>query len=87
MIIALPIVGGILTILPIIAIALVSLASRLEDRAWTAAGPPQTRAQSLARQIVGFYAEGTGWLLHARRSQVRQLPADAMPPLPKKAAA
>ena len=59
MIIALPIFGGILTGLPIIAIALVSIASRLEDRAWTAAGPPPTRAQSLARRIVGFYSEGT----------------------------
>ena len=87
MIIALPIFGGILTGLPIIAIALVSIASRLEDRAWTAAGPPPTRAQSLARRIVGFYSEGTGWLLNAGRSRDRQCPADAKPPLPTKVAA
>jgi hypothetical protein len=67
MAITLTIIAAILTGLPITAIALVSVASRLEDRAWTIAAPPPSPVQALARRVVGFYSEGIEWLLHADR--------------------
>lgn len=58
---------------PIIATVLVSRSSWREDRAWSLAGPPQGRADALARRIVDFHSEGI-WPL---RSRQRTLPAAA----------
>lgn len=80
MVAALPVIAAILTGVPIIAIALVSMASRREDRDWTVAGPPPGISQALGRRIVGFHAEGIEWLLHAGREGHEQHPADARPP-------
>ena len=85
--VALPVIAAVLTSVPIIAIALVSVASRLEDRDWTVAGPPPSTARTLARRIVGFHAGGIEWLLHGRRGQDKQYPADTNQPHPRKTAA
>jgi hypothetical protein len=82
--VALPVVAAVLTSVPIIAIALVSVASRLEDRDWTVAGPPPSSAQILARRIAGFHADGIAWLLHVRRGRDKQYPADTKQPHPRK---
>jgi len=85
--VALPVIAAVLTSVPIIAIALVSVASRLEDRDWTVAGPPPSTARTLARRIVGFHAGGIEWLLHAGRGRDEQYPADAKRPHQRKTAA
>lgn len=86
MISALPVIAAVLTGVPIIAITLVSMGSRLEDHNWTVAGPSPSIAATLARRIVGFHAEGIEWLLHAGRGRDEQCPADAEGPYPRKAA-
>jgi hypothetical protein len=80
-------IAAVLTSVPIIAIALVSVASRLEDRDWTVAGPPPSTTRALARRIAGFHADGIEWLLHARRGQDQQYPADTKQPHHRKTAA
>ena len=85
--VALLVIAAVLTSVPIIAIALVSAASRREDRDWTVAGPPPSTAQTLARRITGFHATGIEWLLHARRGRDKRYPADAARPHPRKTAA
>jgi hypothetical protein len=85
--VALPVIAAILTSVPIIVIALVSVASRREDRDWTVAGHPPSTAQTLARRITGFHATGIEWLLHARRGRGKQYPADAARPHARKTAA
>jgi hypothetical protein len=87
MVVALPVIAAILTGMPIIAIALVSVASRREDRDWTVAGPSPSIARALARRIVDFHAEGIGWLFHAGRDRDEQDPADGKRPHPRKTAA
>lgn len=84
---ALPVIAAVLTGVPIIAIALVSVASRLEDRDWTVAGPSASTARALARRIVGFHSEGIEWLLYAGRRRDEQYSADAKRPHPRKTAA
>jgi len=69
---ALTVIAALLTGVPIITIALVSVASRLEDRDWTIAEPSPSPIRTLVRRIVGFYSEGIERLLHASRSRERQ---------------
>lgn len=85
--VALPVIAAVLTSVPIIAIAFVSVASRLEDRDWTVAGPPPSPARALARRIAGFHAHGVEWLLHAGRGRDEQYPDDAKQPDQRKTAA
>jgi hypothetical protein len=85
--IALPVIAAVLTSVPVVAIALVSVASRLEDRDWTVAGPPSGTARTLARRVLGFYADGTEWLLLAGRGRGGQYPIDAERPHQRKTAA
>jgi hypothetical protein len=87
MVVALPVIAAVLTSVPIIAIALVSVASRLEDRDWTIASRQPSAGRTLARRIVGFHAYGIEWLLHAGRGQDEQNPADAARPHQRKTAA
>ena len=69
---------------PILATALVSLASRREDRAWSLCGQPRDRATALARHIVDFHAEGSWpqprdrWAAD-RPSLTADLPANGRP--------
>jgi hypothetical protein len=69
MIVILPVIAAVLTGMPIVAIALVSAASRHEDRDWTVAGPPPSAAPTIARRIVGFHSAGIEWLLHEGRGR------------------
>jgi hypothetical protein len=85
--VALIVIAAALTSVPVIAIALVSVASRLEDRYWTVAGPPPSTAQALARRIVGFHAYGVEWLLQGGRGRDEQYPPDAARPHQRKTAA
>jgi hypothetical protein len=41
-----------------IVVALVSLASRREDSAWSLTGPASGPLQAAARRVVGFYCRG-----------------------------
>jgi hypothetical protein len=50
--------GAVVT--PAIAIVLVSVASRREDRDWTLGRSPSGLAQVAARRVLGFWHEGAG---------------------------
>ena len=82
---ALVAIAALLTGLPIIAIALISVASSLEERAWTIAEHSPGPVRALARRILGFYSEGIDWLHYAGRG--RQYPANVERPQPRKTAA
>jgi hypothetical protein len=54
---ALIIVAGAAAGAPIVAAALVSLASVREDRRCSLAGPPRRKLEAIARRIVGFHID------------------------------
>jgi hypothetical protein len=62
-------VAAVLTSVPVIAVVLVSVASRREDREWTLAGPPPGPGSVIARRIVGFHSRGIEGLLQIGRSR------------------
>jgi hypothetical protein len=66
---AITVVAAVLTSVPVIAVILVSVASRLEDREWTLAGPPPGPGGAIARRIVGLHSQGTEWLLQIGRGR------------------
>ena len=76
MVVALWVAAAAMTSAPIFAVAVVSVASRSEDRAWTLASPPPGPAQAVARSLVYFHSTGIDWLRQAspelRRRGVRQ---------------
>ena len=72
---------------PIIAVVLVSAASRREDREWTLAENPQGPACAMARRIVGFHSRGIEQTLNARVRQGGQQLSDVTRNDPEKLAA
>jgi hypothetical protein len=84
---AVTVVAAALTSVPVIAVVLVSVASRLEDREWTLAGPPPGPGSAIARRIVGFHSQGIEWLLQIGRSRDDHDPAATTRPGSRKTAA
>jgi hypothetical protein len=76
MIVALFIVAAIALCVLLILVALVSVASRHEDRAWTLTEPATGAARSVARRLLGLHSRNAEWLQQAgrkdRRRAVRQ---------------
>lgn len=62
MIVALYAVAVIAVCIPIMMAALVSVASRCEDRAWTLTGPAPGSARAAARRVLGLRARNAEWL-------------------------
>jgi len=57
--------------LPILAVVLVSVASRREESAWSLRDPAKGLVQATARRIVDFHSEDPGWPLPKSCDQVR----------------
>lgn len=51
---ALFVVSAVLVIVPVIAILVVSIGSRLEDTDWTLGGPATGSTQAAARRVLGY---------------------------------
>jgi hypothetical protein len=80
MIVALYIVAAVAVCVPIILAALVSVASRREDRAWTLTEPAAGPARSVARRLVGLRSRNAEWLQQAgRRDRRRAVGQPAIP--------
>jgi hypothetical protein len=67
MIVALYVVASVAVSVPIILAALVSVASRREDRAWTLTEPKPGAARAAARRVLGFRSRNAEWLQAAGR--------------------
>jgi hypothetical protein len=76
MIVALYVVAGVMVSVPIILAALVSVASRREDRAWTLTVPAPGSARAAARRVVGFRSRNAEWLHTAGGGRARRPVAD-----------
>ena len=81
------VIAAAVTSVPIIAVILVSVASRREDREWTLAENPPGPACAMARRIVGFHAQGIEQTLYARGRQGGQHLSDVTRNDPEKLAA
>lgn len=80
MIVALYVVAAVAVCVPIILAALVSVASRREDRAWTLTEPAAGAARSAARRLVGLRSRNAEWLQQAGRRDRRH--GVGQPPIP-----
>lgn len=72
MIVALYVFAAIATSVPLILVALVSVASRREDHAWTLTEPAPGAARSAARRLVGLRSRDAEWLQQAGRRDRRR---------------
>jgi hypothetical protein len=61
MLVVLLFVIGAVVAAPAVAAAVVSVASRSEDAAWTLSGPPAGPVQAAARRIVAFHGPRVDW--------------------------
>jgi len=80
MIVALYVVAAIALCVPLILVALVSVASRHEDRAWTLTEPATGAGRSVARRLLGLRSRNAEWLQRAGRRDRRR--AVARPSVP-----
>jgi hypothetical protein len=71
MIVALFVVAAIALCVLLILVALVSVASRHEDRAWTLTEPAPGAARSAARRLLGLRSRNAEWLQRAGRRDLR----------------
>ena len=65
MIVALFVFAAIALCVLLILVALVSVASRREDRAWTLTEPASGAARSVARRLLGLHSRNAEWLQRA----------------------
>jgi hypothetical protein len=72
MIVALYVIAAVAVCVPIVLAALVSVASRREDRAWTLTEPARGAARSAARRLVGLRSRNAEWLQQAGRRDSRR---------------
>jgi uncharacterized membrane protein len=80
MIVALYVCAAIALCVPLILVALVSVASRREDRAWTLTEPASGAARAVARRLLGLRSRNAEWLQRAGRRDRRR--AVAQPTIP-----
>jgi hypothetical protein len=80
MIVALFVVAAIAMCVLLILVAIVSVASRHEDRAWTLTEPANGAARSAARRLLGLRSRNAEWLQRAGRRDRRR--AVAQPTVP-----
>jgi len=73
MIVVLFVVAAIALSVPLILVALVSVASRHEDRAWTLTEPAPGVARSVARRLLGLRSRNAEWLRQAGRKDRRRM--------------
>jgi hypothetical protein len=73
MIVALFVFAAIALCVPLILVALVSVASRREDRAWTLTEPSSGAARSVARRLLGLHSRNAEWLQRAGRKDRRRV--------------
>lgn len=57
--------------MPIVAIVVVSLASRREEAEWSLGEPAQGRVQAAARRLLDFHSDDPAWPLPKNGGQVR----------------
>lgn len=73
MIVALFVFAAIALCVLLILVALVSVASRREDRAWTLTEPASGAARSVARRLLGLHSRNAEWLQRACRKDQRRV--------------
>lgn len=76
MIVALVVIATAVTSVPLAAVALVTIASRSEDWAWTLGWPATGIIQYAARRIVGFRSECPGLVVPKSRYHRRPVTMD-----------
>jgi hypothetical protein len=81
MIVAPYVITAIAVCVPLILVALVSVASRCEDRAWTLTEPAPGAARSAARRLVGLRSRNAEWLQQAGRRDRRRTAGQPTVPL------
>lgn len=73
MIVAIFVFVAIVLCVLLILVALVSVASRREDRAWTLTEPASGAARSVARRLLGLRSRNAEWLQQAGRKDRRRV--------------
>jgi Na+-transporting methylmalonyl-CoA/oxaloacetate decarboxylase gamma subunit len=73
MIVAIFVFAAIVLCVLLILVALVSVASRREDRAWTLTEPASGAARSVARRLLGLRSRNAEWLQQAGRKDRRRV--------------
>jgi len=81
MIVALFVVAAIALCVLLVLVALVSVASRHEDRAWTLTEPAPGAARSVARRLLGLRSRNAEWLQQAGRRDRRRTAGQPTVPL------
>lgn len=70
MIIALFVIAAVVS-MPIVAVVVVSMASRREDTAWSLGRPARGGVQAAARRLLDFHSEDPAWPLPKNCGQAR----------------
>ena len=80
MIVAIFVFAAIAMCVLLVLVALVSVASRREDRAWTLTEPASGAARSVARRLLGLHSRNAEWLQGAGRKDRRRVVRQAAIP-------
>jgi hypothetical protein len=73
MIVAIFVFAAIALCVLLVLVALVSVASRREDRAWTLTEPASGAGRSVARRLLGLHSRNAEWLQRAGRKDRRRV--------------